>query len=137
MTASLVNRLSRLLLEHSARYPHLQVQDVYKLLYQAAMGSGHAVPDAARAQAWLEEEMRSLKADAHQPLVEQISPEARLERRIVRVHLHPTWQPPGTCSLCWGLLCAQPMNLKVQRNSWRILPRWSARSRLKQACNFR
>jgi hypothetical protein len=118
MTASLTYRLNRLLLDHSARYPHLQVQDVYKLLYQAAMGSGHVVPNAARAQAWLEEEIcslaalrpkgfsckpaspltRQLRRPGHLssmqtfrvwPLVEQISPEAELDRRVVRVHLCP------------------------------------------------
>ena len=69
MTASLSLRLDRLLTEHSNRYPHLQVQDVYKLLYQAAMGSGHATPDAARARSWLEEEIHHLTPGADQPLV--------------------------------------------------------------------
>jgi len=89
MTARIVNCLSRLLLEHSIRYPNLQVQDVYKILYQAAMGSGHAIPDTKQAQFLLEEEISRLQADAHQPLVEQISPETKLERKVVRVHLRP------------------------------------------------
>ena len=89
MTTSLSSRLSRLLIEHSTRYPHVQVQDIYKLLYQAALGSGHAVPEAAPARIWLEEEIHSLTPDINQPLVEQISPEARLEDRVVRVYLRP------------------------------------------------
>lgn len=89
MTASLSFRLKHLLTEHSHQYPHLQVQDVYKLLYQAAMGSGHAVPDAARARSWLEEEISHLTPDAHQPLIEQISPETDRARSLVRVNLRP------------------------------------------------
>ncbi len=89
MTASLSSRLDHLLTDQSDRYPHWQVQDVYKLLYQAALGSGHAVPDAARARSWLEEEISHLIPDANQPLIEHISPETNRERNLVRVNLRP------------------------------------------------
>lgn len=89
MTASLPIRFWNLLVEHNTRYPLLQVQDVYKLLYQAAMGSGHAVPDAVRARIWLETEMQDLRPDANQPLFEPISPETRRELGVIRVHLRP------------------------------------------------
>ncbi len=89
MTASLSIRLKSLLIKQCARYPHLQAQDVYKFLFQAAMGSGHAAPDATRSRIRLETEIRSLTPDASQPLIEQISPELRLERKVVRVHLRP------------------------------------------------
>ncbi len=89
MTASLSFRLNCLLIDHSSQYPHLQVQDVYKLLYQAAMGSGHAVPDAAWARSLLEEELNHLHPDANQPLIEQISPETNRELTVVRINLRP------------------------------------------------
>lgn len=87
MTASLSQHLSFLLFEHCTRYPLLQVQDVYKLLYQACMGSGHAIRDLAQARFSLEGEIQNLDPDRDQPLVEQISPEARLDRKVVRVNL--------------------------------------------------
>jgi hypothetical protein len=89
MTASLSLRLNHLLVEHCTNYPHLQVQDVYKFLYQAAMGSGHAVPDSTRARSWLEDELSHLIPDANQPLIEQISPERNRECSVVRVNLRP------------------------------------------------
>lgn len=89
MNASLSIRLNRLLVEHTARYSHWQVRDVYKLIHQAAMGSGHAVRNITRARVWLEQELESLSPDDHQPLIEQISPEAKLEKKVVRVHLRP------------------------------------------------
>ncbi len=89
MTDSLPIRLKNRLIEHCARYPHLQAQDVYKFLYQAAMGNGHAFTDSSRARTCLGTEIIRLIPDASQPLVEQISPESRLERKVVRVHLRP------------------------------------------------
>jgi hypothetical protein len=85
MTASLTSRLNHLLQEHSCRYPCLQVQDCYKLLYQAAMGCGHSFSKPEQARVWLEAETSSLTPDAQQPLVEEISP----DRRFVRVYLRP------------------------------------------------
>jgi hypothetical protein len=87
MATGIHARLSTLLLEHGTRYQHLQVQDVFKLLYQACMGSGHAVSDLALVRSLLENEIQDLKSDPEQPLIEQISPEASLNRQIVRVNL--------------------------------------------------
>ena len=73
-----------ILLEHNARYPAWQVQDVYKLLHQASFGSEHAVTDEARARRWLEEELAGLTA-ARVPevLLEPIVPGGG----VLRVHL--------------------------------------------------
>jgi hypothetical protein len=67
----------------------LQAQDAYKFLYQAAMGSGHAVTDSTRSRIRLETELHNLIPDASQPLIEQISPESRLDSKVVRVYLRP------------------------------------------------
>lgn len=40
-------------LEHCSRYPGLQVEDLYKLVHQAALGSEHAVKDIEVARQWL------------------------------------------------------------------------------------
>jgi hypothetical protein len=67
------------------RHPQLQPQDCYKLLYQARLGSEHAIGDAAEAARWLERELAGLGPGPDEPLVEPISPDGR----IVRVHLRP------------------------------------------------
>lgn len=75
-----------ILLEHNARYPAWQVDDLYKLLHQASFGSEHAVTDEARAQLRLEEELAELKAGGGpEALCEPIAPEGRM----LRVHLRP------------------------------------------------
>ncbi|MFH2038217.1 MAG: hypothetical protein ABIJ65_02155 [Chloroflexota bacterium] len=89
MTANLSVRLKDLLIEHSTRYPHLQAQDVYKFIYQAAMGNGHTFMDSTRSRIGLEMEIRTLIPDASQPLLEQISPESNLHLKVIRVNLRP------------------------------------------------
>lgn len=70
---------------HIARYPLMQIQDVYKLAYQAALGSEHAVTDPEAVRRWLERELADLGPGPVEPLSETISPDGQL----VRVHLRP------------------------------------------------
>lgn len=73
----------RILKEHWERYPLMEVQDLYKLLHQAALGSEHAVPDEATARQRLEEELAEMGEGPIEPPIDLISP----DRAIVRVHL--------------------------------------------------
>lgn len=59
--------------------------DLYKLIYQAAMGAEHAVSDEAGARRWLREEIHNLRSGPEEPLVDIISPDGA----VVRVHLRP------------------------------------------------
>ena len=74
---------------HIARYPKMQVEDLYKLLHQAAMGSEHAIPSREAARQWLNREVGALgdlpTQLGDEPLIEPISPAGRL----VRVNLRP------------------------------------------------
>jgi len=77
--------LSHILAAHHRRYPHLQVQDLYKLLHQASLGSEHAISDDAGARAWLERELATMGPGPDEPVIDAISPSGD----IVRVHLRP------------------------------------------------
>lgn len=74
-----------ILRRHLGRYPLMQVQDVYKLAHQAALGSEHAATDPERAWAWLQWEVASLGDGPAEPLLDPIS----LDGQIARVHLRP------------------------------------------------
>jgi len=74
-----------ILADQVARHPRLEVQDLYKFIFQAALGSEHAVRDAAAARDWLERELREMGAGPAEPVVEPLSPDGR----IVRVNLRP------------------------------------------------
>ncbi|MBI5424924.1 MAG: hypothetical protein HZA32_12670 [Opitutae bacterium] len=73
------------LLEHAKRYPQLEPQDCYKLLFQAVLGAEHAVADEAGARKWMENELASLGDGPDEPLVDPIAPDGAL----ARVHLRP------------------------------------------------
>jgi hypothetical protein len=74
-----------LLARQLARFPAMEPQDVYKLLYQATMGSRHAGLDSAMADQWLEREVRELGPALDEPATDTISADGRM----VRVNLRP------------------------------------------------
>jgi hypothetical protein len=77
--------VSQLLSAHLERYPAMQLDDIYKLLHQAALGPGHAVDNPAAARKRLDQELVALGDAPVEPLQDIISPDGRLGR----VHLRP------------------------------------------------
>ena len=80
--------LSQILTSHLARYPQMQIMDLYKLLHQAALGSEHAVRDEQAARDWLERELAEMGEGPDDPLMDPLSPDGQ----ILRVHLRPYLQ---------------------------------------------
>jgi len=70
---------------HLTRTPAMQVQDIYKLLHQAALGSEHAVRDEQAARDWLERELAEMGDGPDDPLMDPLPPDGQ----ILRVHLRP------------------------------------------------
>jgi hypothetical protein len=70
---------------HIARYPAMQIQDVYKLLQQAALGSEHAISSAVGARQWLLQELAEMGTRPEEAMIDPISADGQ----IVRVHLRP------------------------------------------------
>jgi hypothetical protein len=74
-----------ILIRHARRYSEWDVDDLYKLIHQAAMGSGHALTDESGVRDWLMQELAHLGSGPDESLIDPISPDGR----IVRVHLRP------------------------------------------------
>jgi hypothetical protein len=51
------------------RYPELEIQDLYKLAHQAAMGNKHILADTAMALKYLEEELLSINPSPKESLI--------------------------------------------------------------------
>lgn len=77
--------IEKVVQDHLSRYPALQIQDLYKLLHQAALGSEHAVSDPAVAKRWLEQELMEMGEGITEPVIDPISQHGE----IVRIHLRP------------------------------------------------
>ena len=76
--------VSQLLSAHLVRYPAMQLDDIYKLLHQAALGPGHAVDNPAAARKRLDQELAELEEGSAEPLQDIISPDGRLGRIHLR-----------------------------------------------------
>ncbi len=72
---------------HQRLRPKLEVQDVYKLLYQSVFGVGHIIRSGGQALECLKREMESidLRLQPQEELAENIS----LDGSVVRVNLRP------------------------------------------------
>jgi hypothetical protein len=77
--------LVTLIQDHLTRYPMMQVQDVYKMLYQGEFGVKHIIDNPETARQYLDIELEQVIADASEPLWEVIAPDSS----IVRVNLRP------------------------------------------------
>lgn len=60
-----------LVLKHFYNYPNLQIQDIFKFLYQSSFGCEHALPPRDRITAYIEEE-HQLKAKNSKSVIEQL-----------------------------------------------------------------
>lgn len=83
--------LESILHSHLVRYPAMQIQDIYKLIHQASMGSGHAVTDPESARLWLERELADMGDGIPEPLLDPISADGQ----IARIHLRPFLEQGG------------------------------------------
>lgn len=71
--------------EQLQRYPAMQIQDLYKLVYQATMGNEHLMTDSAAVHDYLIQELASIQAAAAEPRLEEISADGE----VVRLNLRP------------------------------------------------
>jgi len=69
------------------RYPLMEVQDIYKLIHQASMGSEHAVQDLNVTRAFLEREVNELADGPEEPIQDIISADGRIARINLRPYL--------------------------------------------------
>ena len=79
------NTVRRTLQEQLKRYPKMEIQDVYKFLYQATMGNEHFMGDEKEARRYLDEEYAQANAAEDGPEFEPLTADSSL----VRVNLRP------------------------------------------------
>jgi hypothetical protein len=78
------NQFQEIIQEQIQRYPQMQIQDLYKLVYQAAMGNIHLGVDPKILKNYLINELEKIDVTENEPLIEEIS-----EQRMIRVNLRP------------------------------------------------
>lgn len=83
---------------HIQKYPAMEVEDLYKLAFQAAMGSEHAVPSREAASQWLERELLTLSGAPGGPLPEPLTEPLSPDGSLVRVNLRTLVEQGGDTS---------------------------------------
>jgi hypothetical protein len=78
-------KMRSILEDHNERYPLWEMDDVYKLIHHASMGSEHAIRDEARVRDFLMTELAGLEPGPDEPMIDPISPDGQ----IMRIHLRP------------------------------------------------
>jgi len=87
----------KIILEHKALYPEMQIQDVYKLVYQSMFGPGHMGTDKNKIAKWLNEELDTIVADSTVDLIEDISPTGTYFRINLRRFKYESGKPELLC----------------------------------------
>ncbi|MCK4505174.1 MAG: hypothetical protein KAW14_06130 [Candidatus Aegiribacteria sp.] len=85
MCSDLELRFRKIMGSNLDRHPLMTSSDIYKLLFQAAMGNSHAFIDIESARSMLEKELMNPGSGPVEPLKDVISPCGR----ITRVNLRP------------------------------------------------
>jgi hypothetical protein len=78
--------LLKLLEQHLSWYPLMELRDIYKLLYQAVMGSEHLLTSPEQYTQNLYSEFDQLQPDPSQRLLEPVQPDGSLLRLNLRVY---------------------------------------------------
>jgi hypothetical protein len=102
---------------HLQRYPAMEAQDWYKLLYQAALGNEHLFTDTTGIGQYLSHELKSVQASPDEPLYDVLTPDSVL----VRLHLRPFKARNGNPAL---LLKAMFETAATFQSSHENLERW-------------
>jgi hypothetical protein len=91
----------KLLVSHFRRYHLMEIQDVYKLIYQGVCGSAHIMQSQlAEFEAGLEEEFVSVEANNSQPLWESIHPEGKIVRVNLEAYKYQSQRIERLSTLC-------------------------------------
>ena len=121
-----------LVVSHIHRYPELEVRDVYKLLYQGAMGQEHLMNDAPRFEQRLTEEFESVSGNDNAPLWENLRPDGE----IVRLNLAPykirNGNPGTLYTLCLWTASSFKGNSEDLKMSWETFNKLCNEGRLRK-----
>lgn len=83
----------RIIRSHTIRYPLMKCNDIYKLIYQAAMGSAHSISRVETAREYFLEEISSMSNGPGEPAVDTIAHDGSIFRINIRPYLQAGFNP--------------------------------------------
>ena len=76
--------LRALMQDEFEHFPKMQLDDVYKFAFQAAMGNEHSMADTAGMKKYLVEELAAIDTTGSEPLIEYLRPDSAIARVNLR-----------------------------------------------------
>lgn len=83
----------RIIKSHMLRYPLMKCTDIYKLIYQAAMGSAHSIGFVEPAREYFLEEISSMSNGPEEPVVDIIAHDGSIFRINIRPYVQDGFNP--------------------------------------------
>jgi hypothetical protein len=123
-------RFDHILMEQISRYPLLQLQDLYKLIHQGALGSEHAVRDKESTRVWLEQELQNLQDGPPEPTIDPIAPSGDLVRVNLRPYLHSGKDPDSLLAAFIKTANEVHGSVKALSRNWAYARRLASEGRL-------
>lgn len=81
-----MKEMRNLIIAHLEKRPHMEIKDIYKLIYQSVLGLGHLIDDHHAARNNLRNELDNVRDNGFQEdLIEDIS----INNSMVRINLRP------------------------------------------------
>ncbi|MBL7135168.1 MAG: hypothetical protein ISS81_01080 [Candidatus Marinimicrobia bacterium] len=112
-----------LILEHLNRYPEMEVQDLYKIIYQATLGPAHLGTNEKIILSYLNREIESINADPEIDLVENISPSGK----YIRINLKKFKNKSGNVKLLANVIALSAkekvLNMEILNKRWKMIAR--------------
>ena len=108
----------RLLVSHTTRYPQMEIQDIYKLLYQGSMGSEHIVNSFEEFERDLIEEWDAVEANEDIPVWENIRPDGQLVRFYLAPHKARGGEIASLATLCFWSSSLFHGNTEDLKSGW-------------------
>lgn len=79
--------MENIVFDHFQRHKNMEIQDLYKLAYQASMGVTHYISSPESARKYLELEAKQLDTSENVQMVEPLSPDGKLVRVNLRAYI--------------------------------------------------
>ena len=98
--------------------PGLEIQDLYKLLYQGRFGIGHLIPSREAARRYLLDEIATLPQGEDEPLLEPCSPDGRMVRVNLRPFVRRGLDPEKLLGAMLKSLLAAPPDTAAFQRDW-------------------
>ena len=129
-SGEVASRFEMILFDQISRYPLLQLQDLYKLIHQGALGSEHAVKDEEGVRRWLREEIQNLQEGPPEPLIDPISPSGEIVRVNLRPYLNSGKDPDSLLVAFMKTATEVRGSVKILYRNWAYARRMASEGRL-------